>query len=223
MIKSKNLGYVTDDLAKMLMLLVDRYSRSPKFNRYSYREDMKSEAIINLACNAALKFNPEKSSNPFAFYTTVIHNSFIQFLNSEKKQRNIRDMLLVEAGENPSYNYQESGQDYADDVYGSKMDSDNIGIEQTQSNDDSYAELGAEVQINDDDIPPFDITGEDTDEPSYYVGDDGQKVLIAKYQEGESRTKSGRFYGNKKKIVDESKLPKKVLKGKHIQQFVEFS
>jgi DNA-directed RNA polymerase specialized sigma24 family protein len=85
------------------MLLVDRYSRSPKFNRYSYKEDMKAEALINL-CNRALTFDPNRTSNPFAFYTTAIHNSFIQFLNNEKKQRNIRDKLLIEAGELPSYN-----------------------------------------------------------------------------------------------------------------------
>jgi DNA-directed RNA polymerase specialized sigma24 family protein len=97
---------MTDQLARMLMLLVDRYSRSPQFNRYSFKEDMKSEAILNL-CNNALKFDPAKSSNPFAFYTTAAYRSFLQYLADEKKQRDIRDELLVEAGANPSFSFQD--------------------------------------------------------------------------------------------------------------------
>jgi len=104
-IKSKELGKMTDKLARMLMLLVDRYSRRPNFNGYSFKQDMVSEALVNLVQNA-LKFDPAKSSNPFAFYTTAIHHSFLQYMNGEKKQRNIRDSLLIEAGENPSYNFE---------------------------------------------------------------------------------------------------------------------
>lgn len=201
------------------MLLVDRYSRSPKFNRYSFREDMKSEAIINLACNAALKFNPEKSSNPFAFYTTVIHHSFLQFLNAEKKQRNIRDMLLVEAGENPSFNYQESGNDYADGVYGtSKMDSDSIGTEQVENIDDSYAEIGVDKSESFDEIIS-DISN--ISEGEFIENEDGSKVFVQFFNESEKTARKNRY--DNKKPIDESKLPKKVLKGKHLQQFVEFS
>ena len=104
-IKSKELGRMTDKLARMLMLLVERYSRRPNFNGYSFKQDMVSEALVNL-CQNALKFDPAKSSNPFAFYTTAIHHSFLQYMNGEKKQRNIRDSLLIEAGENPSYNFE---------------------------------------------------------------------------------------------------------------------
>jgi DNA-directed RNA polymerase specialized sigma24 family protein len=51
-------------------------------------------------------FNPERSSNPFAFFTQCIKNSFIQYLKLEKRQRVIRDELLVDSGLTPSYNYQ---------------------------------------------------------------------------------------------------------------------
>ena len=37
---------------------------------------------------------------------TSIKNSFIQFLNQEKKQRNVRDELLVKNGLTPSLTYQ---------------------------------------------------------------------------------------------------------------------
>jgi hypothetical protein len=103
-LKAKSEGIVTNDLAMMLMMLARKYSQRPCFNGYSYKEDMISEALTNL-CQNALKFNPDKSSNPFAYYTSCIHSSFLQFLNSEKKHRRIRDQLLVDLGENPSYSF----------------------------------------------------------------------------------------------------------------------
>jgi DNA-directed RNA polymerase specialized sigma subunit len=113
-IKSKQQGQMTNELAKMLMMLTRKYAQRPCFSRYTYKEDMISEAFANL-CKNALKFKPEMSSNPFSFYTTCINNSFLHFLNVEKKHRRTRDQLLVEIGENPSFNFQEeSREDLAD-------------------------------------------------------------------------------------------------------------
>lgn len=105
-IAAKAKGRVTNELAEMLMMLTTRYAQRPCFSGYSYKEDMISEALTNL-CQNALKFNEEKSNNPFAYYTQCINNSFLQFLNVEKKHRQIRDQLLVDLGENPSYNFSE--------------------------------------------------------------------------------------------------------------------
>ena len=60
-------------------------------------------------------FNPEKSQNPFAYFTSCIHNSFLQYLNQERKHRNIRDALLIEHGLDPSYTYTGSYQ-YTDNT-----------------------------------------------------------------------------------------------------------
>jgi hypothetical protein len=103
-IEAKGLNRVTDKLIRMIQLVAERYSRKSNFIGYSFREDMVSAAVMNL-CNNALKFNPEKSANPFSFYTTAIHNSFLQYMADEKKHRNIKDALLVDAGSNPSWNY----------------------------------------------------------------------------------------------------------------------
>ncbi len=110
-IRSKELGQITPKLAGMLKLLTERYSCHPNFIGYSFREDMCGEALVNLSRNALL-FNPEKSSNPFAFYTTAIYHSFLQYLNTEKRHRNIRDALLIEIGENPSFNYMEESKQH---------------------------------------------------------------------------------------------------------------
>lgn len=105
-LKAKAEGKMTNELAKMLMMLTKKYAQRPCFSGYSYKEDMISEAMTNL-CQNALKFNHEKSNNPFSYYTSCINNSFLQFLNLEKKHRKIRDQLLIDVGENPSYNFQE--------------------------------------------------------------------------------------------------------------------
>jgi len=122
-LESKSVGRITDKLARMLMLLTDRYSRKANFSGYSFREDMVSAALINL-CQNALKFNPEKSSNPFAFYTTAIKNSFLQYMLDEKKQRYIRDTLLVEAGQDASYSFMESAKSSDDINYAAQTGGD---------------------------------------------------------------------------------------------------
>lgn len=104
-IESKAQGKITSELAEMLMMLASRYASRPIFALYTYREDMVAEALADL-CKNALKFNTERSNNPFAYYTSCIHNSFLGFLNVEKKHRKIRDQLLIEVGENPSYAFE---------------------------------------------------------------------------------------------------------------------
>lgn len=102
----ENGGKLSSTLAKYLNMIAERYSYSPSFGGYSFREDMVSFAVVNLVANWH-KFDPAKSDNPFAFYTTACYRSFLQYLADEKKQRNIRDELLVDAGANPSFSYQD--------------------------------------------------------------------------------------------------------------------
>lgn len=108
--EAKEKGRVTDKLAKMWMLLTERYAHKSTFVGYSFRDDMVSVALINLVANG-LKFNAEKYNNPFAYYTTMIHHSFLQYLADEKKHRNIRDIIMVENGINPSSTFLENNHD----------------------------------------------------------------------------------------------------------------
>ena len=103
-INAKSQGFMTDKLARMLMMLTRKYAKKGNFVNYTYNEDMVSYALMMLV-RTWNSFNPEKSSNPFAFYTQCIKNSFIQYLNQEKRQRNIRDVLLIDQGMNPSYGF----------------------------------------------------------------------------------------------------------------------
>ena len=109
-IEAKSKGYMTDKLARMLQLLCSKYAKKGSFVNYSYNDDMQSYAMMMLV-RTWNSFNPEKSNNPFAFFTQCIKNSFIQYLNQERRQRNIRDEMLIDQGMNPSFNYSESSSD----------------------------------------------------------------------------------------------------------------
>jgi hypothetical protein len=109
-IEAKQLGRITDKLGKMYMLIAERFSRHPSFSRYSFRDDMVAFAVANLCANG-LKFDENRFSKPFNYYTTAIYNSFIQFLAEEKKQRNIRDELLLEQGSSASSTYMNNAHD----------------------------------------------------------------------------------------------------------------
>lgn len=105
--KSKEQGKMTNEFARMLMLLTDRYSKKANFARYTYLEDMKSWAILSLV-RTWESFDPTVGLNAFAFYTKCIHNSFVQYLNVERKERDIRDHLCVEHGIPPSFTYSDA-------------------------------------------------------------------------------------------------------------------
>lgn len=102
---SKENGKMSNELLNMITLLCERYATRANFSSYTYIEDMKMNALLNL-CRTWASFNAERSQNPFAYYTQLIKNSFIQYLKIEKKQRNIRDKLLVDHGVSPSHTYQ---------------------------------------------------------------------------------------------------------------------
>jgi len=103
-ITSKAKGEMTPTLAKMLMLLCSNYAKKGNFVNYSYNEDMQAYALMMLV-RTWKSFDPAKSNNPFAFFTQCIKHSFIQYLNHEKRQRDVRDALLVDQGFNPSFGY----------------------------------------------------------------------------------------------------------------------
>ena len=102
---SKEQGKMSDELAKKLQTLCARYGRKANFANYTYNDDMQAYAMMMLV-RTWNSFKPEKSNNPFAFFTQCIKNSFIQFLNQERKQRDIRDVMLVDNGLSPSLTYE---------------------------------------------------------------------------------------------------------------------
>jgi hypothetical protein len=94
---NKEHGRITEDLGKMYIKLSERYAQRSNWRGYTYVEEMKGQAILQLS-QIGLQFDESKSENPFAYYTAAVTNSFTRILNIEKKMQNIRDDMLQEAG-----------------------------------------------------------------------------------------------------------------------------
>jgi hypothetical protein len=98
-------GKATNTLAKQWMMLAERYSRRANYRGYSYNEEFQGQALMQLS-QVGLQFDESKSDNPFAFYTTVVKNSFVRIINLEKRNQVIRDDILEMSGASPSYSRQ---------------------------------------------------------------------------------------------------------------------
>ena len=102
---SVNHGKMTNELAKMFLLLTQRYGTRGNWRGYTYNDEMQGQALMQLS-QIGLQFDESKSENPFAYYTAAITNSFTRILNLEKKNQSLRDDILQENGMTPSHTRQ---------------------------------------------------------------------------------------------------------------------
>ena len=104
---SKDHGNITNKLARMYIMMCEKYAMKYNWRGYTYNDEMRNSAILQLTY-VGLRFNEAKSANPFAYYTAAITNSFCRVLNTEKRNQNIRDDILEINGLNPSWSRQAS-------------------------------------------------------------------------------------------------------------------
>lgn len=98
-------GSITNKLAKMFILMVNKYAQRGNWRGYTYLDEMKGQALLQLA-QMGLQFDEYKSDNPFSYYTASVSNSFTRVLNLEKKNQDLRDDLLIDSGASPSFSRQ---------------------------------------------------------------------------------------------------------------------
>lgn len=101
---SNSQGKMSNNLTKMLMMLTHRFAMKGRFANYTYNEDMQAFALLTIV-KVWKGFNAQKSNNPFAYFTQTIKHAFFQFDNTERKQRDIRDEILISHGESPSFSF----------------------------------------------------------------------------------------------------------------------
>ena len=86
---------VTNYIGECFLKIANHLSYRPNFINYTFRDDMISDGIEN--CLQYLgNFNPEKSTNPFAYFTQIIYYAFIRRIQKEKKQTTIKNRLIAE-------------------------------------------------------------------------------------------------------------------------------
>ena len=87
---------VTNYIGECFLKIANHLSYRPNFINYTFRDDMISDGIEN--CLQYLKnFNPDKSNNPFAYFTQIIYYAFIRRIQKEKKQSNIKYKMIEQA------------------------------------------------------------------------------------------------------------------------------
>ena len=84
---------ISNYLGDCFLKIATHLSYKANFVGYSYRDDMISDGIENCLI-AADKFDPEKSSNPFAYYTQITYFAFVRRIQKEKKQQATKYRML---------------------------------------------------------------------------------------------------------------------------------
>ena len=88
---------VTNYLGECFLKIATHLSYKPNFVNYMFREDMICDGIEN--CLQYIdNFDPEKSKNPFAYFTQIIYYAFLRRIQKEKKQLEIKGKILERSG-----------------------------------------------------------------------------------------------------------------------------
>ena len=84
---------VTNYIGECFLKIATHLSCRPNFINYTYRDEMISDGIEN--CLQYVKnFNPEKSKNPFAYFTQIIYYAFLRRIAKEKKQSHVKNKMI---------------------------------------------------------------------------------------------------------------------------------
>ena len=88
---------VTNYIGECFLKIANHLSYRPNFINYTFRDDMITDGIEN--CIQYMdNFNPDKSNNPFAYFTQIIYYAFIRRIQKEKKQIQIKSKLIANTG-----------------------------------------------------------------------------------------------------------------------------
>ena len=80
-------------IGECFLKIANHLSFKPNFVNYMFKEDMISDGIENCV-QYIHNFNPEKSKNPFAYFTQIIHYAFLRRIQREKRQLEIKNKII---------------------------------------------------------------------------------------------------------------------------------
>ena len=100
-LKSKENGLAKPQISNYLgdcfLKIATHLSYKPNFVNYMFREDLISDGVEN-CIQYIHNFDPNKSSNPFAYFTQIIHYAFLRRIQKEKKQLEIKSKIIERSG-----------------------------------------------------------------------------------------------------------------------------
>jgi hypothetical protein len=84
---------ITEYIGSCFVEIAERLSHRPNFINYEYRDEMVGDGIENCLMYAH-NFDPEKSKNPFSYFTQIIYYAFLRRIQKEKKQMYVKYKLI---------------------------------------------------------------------------------------------------------------------------------
>ena len=102
-------------IGECFLKIANHLSFKPNFVNYMFKEDMISDGIENCV-QYIHNFNPEKSQNPFAYFTQIIHYAFLRRIQREKRQLEIKNKIIERSGYSEVFDDNNSidGSNYSD-------------------------------------------------------------------------------------------------------------
>ena len=84
---------VTDYIGECFLKIAQHLSFRPNFINYTFKEEMIGDGIEN-CLQYVNNFDPEKSKNPFSYFTQIIYYAFIRRIQKEKKQTHTKHKII---------------------------------------------------------------------------------------------------------------------------------
>jgi hypothetical protein len=112
--EGKDPPQVPNYIGECFIKIATHLSYKSNFINYTFKDDMISDGIEN-CLTAVAKFDPAKSSNPFAYYTQIIYFAFLRRIQKEKKMQATKykmiesmdlDAIITQEHDNGEFNNQ---------------------------------------------------------------------------------------------------------------------
>jgi hypothetical protein len=102
-------------IGECFLKIATHLSFKPNFINYMFKDDMICDGIENCV-QYIHNFDPQKSQNPFAYFTQIIHYAFLRRIQKEKKQLEIKNKILEKSGYSEVFEDDEmlDGSNYSD-------------------------------------------------------------------------------------------------------------
>lgn len=91
--EGKEKPIIPNYIGECFLKIATHLSYKSNFINYTFKDDMISDGIEN-CLTAADKFDPTKSTNPFAYYTQIVYFAFIRRIQKEKKQQTTKYKMI---------------------------------------------------------------------------------------------------------------------------------
>lgn len=112
-------------IGKCILLIANRLATKPNFINYSYKDEMISDGVENCIMYID-NFDPDKSTNPFAYFTQIIYFAFLRRIQKEKKHLYIKHQVFRQYALSDELYDVQDGDDFGGSPVNNMMDTDKM-------------------------------------------------------------------------------------------------